>query len=226
MRKKQHPDQWTRDRLQPENHFITRWGIIVKDVICNIYAFIRRIQLLYFMYIIYFGWVVYNIIPDVSINVQTREIHNFTQGASMVRHLLLEWGRKSVNRTKHNMNETLEHYLVCERSCLGHIDRFLFFIFLSAIVVVCQWRQQLPWFHASYVFCLIERPLATLQIYCAFEGTRCHFRKYPKCIWFLARELDDNTDLYTVNRKLLSAGTIHIKTGNVGKQLGSVQKVT
>ena len=129
MRKKQHPDQWTRDRLQPENHFITRWGIIVKDVICNIYAFIRRIQLLYFMYIIYFGWVVYNIIPDVSINVQTREIHNFTQGTSVVRHLLLEWRRKSVNRTKHNMNETLEHYLVCERSCLGHIDRFLFFIF-------------------------------------------------------------------------------------------------
>ena len=95
-----------------------------------------------------FDWVVYNISPNVSNNVQTREIHNFTQG--MFCHLMLEWGRKSVNRTKHNMTETLEHYLICQLSCWVRVYGFQPYLCLQASrwvvkVVYCCWIWISSW---------------------------------------------------------------------------------
>lgn len=56
---------------------------------------------------------------------KTREIHDFVQGdfsfGRLSLWLLREWGRRSVNVTKCNENETLKHDLAWEHFCLSHV---------------------------------------------------------------------------------------------------------
>lgn len=91
-------------------------------------------------------------IPNASHSLQTERkflvlikvmAHFIWPLAANFRERVWEWGRKSWNVTKHNMNTFLEHFLVGAHFESGQLS-FLFIYFFYQCRWLFEWRQQLP----------------------------------------------------------------------------------